>query len=79
MGRVNVSRRRTSKNKQYKKSHKTDNNSRYIDQVQDDLKKEASSGKKLEFELDEDLPGLGQHYCTPCARHFCDDKTLGKL
>ena len=27
--------------------------------------------------MDEDLPGCGQFYCTPCARHFSDEKTYG--
>jgi len=76
MGRVRVSRRKTSKNKQYKKSHKTDNRARDVDQVQDDLKKEMDSGTKMHFDIDDDLPGLGQFYCTPCARHFADQTTL---
>src|SRR5688500_2647782 len=76
MGRVRNSRRRTSKNKVYKKSHATCNRSRDIDQIQDDLAKEKEVGAKVEFEIDEDLPGLGQHYCTPCGRHFHDKDTL---
>ncbi|KAI8891126.1 hypothetical protein K501DRAFT_289744 [Backusella circina FSU 941] len=24
-------------------------------------------------EIDTDLPGLGQHYCVECARHFISD------
>ena len=68
--------RRTKKNLQYKKSHKTARNGKYIDQIQDDLKKEKQLGKKLDFEYDDDLPGLGQYYCTPCARHFTDELTL---
>jgi len=39
------------------------------------LKKEKSTGLKMAFEYDEDLPGLGQFYCTPCGRHFTDAKT----
>tara|TARA_A100001035_G_C27323873_1_gene295280 strand:- start:102 stop:494 length:393 start_codon:yes stop_codon:yes gene_type:complete len=68
--------RRTKKNLQYKKSHKTARNGKYIDEIQDELRKEKELGKKLEFKIDEDLPGLGQHYCTPCARHFTDEQTL---
>jgi bud site selection protein 20 len=26
--------------------------------------------------MDETLPGLGQHYCVPCARYFVDIKAL---
>lgn len=75
MGRQRTSRRRTSKNKQYKKAADTKNRSRDIDQIQDDLKVEAVLGKTL-LEIDEDLPGLGQFYCTPCARYFHDETTL---
>ena len=76
MGRVRNSRRRTSKNKQFKKHHDTKRRRRDIDQIQDDVRKEEEEGKKLEFEHDEDLPGMGQHYCVPCARHFVDEETL---
>ena len=40
------------------------------------LAKEERDGKKLEFDADDDLPGLGQYYCTPCARHFDNQATL---
>ncbi|KAF1326684.1 Elmo domain-containing protein b, partial [Globisporangium splendens] len=64
-----------SKKKGYKRSHATKNRARDIDQIQDDLKLEQLKGKPMEFEKDEDLPGLGQFYCTPCARHFIDAVT----
>lgn len=76
MGRVAHSRRKTKHKLQYKKSHKTANRSRDTDQKQDDLEMEAESGEKKHFEEDEDLAGLGQFYCTPCARHFMDESTL---
>ena len=72
MGRVRNSRRRTTKNKSYKKSHCTARRARDVDQIQDDLKKPAG----LTFENSDDLPGLGQHYCIECARHFADKDTL---
>ena len=31
---------------------------------------------RMTFDPDDDLPGLGQHYCVYCARHFHDDATL---
>ncbi len=37
---------------------------------------ESVVGKKVEFELDDDLPGLGQYYCPPCARHFINADSL---
>ncbi|KAF0682472.1 Aste57867_25424 [Aphanomyces stellatus] len=58
------------KKKGYKRAHATCNRSRDIDQIQDDLKKEQELGQKMTFDMDEDLPGLGQYYCTPCGRHF---------
>ncbi|GAB9466452.1 Elmo domain-containing protein b [Globisporangium polare] len=64
-----------SKKKGYKRSHATKSRSRDIDQIQDDLKVEKLKGVPMNFEKDEDLPGLGQFYCTPCGRHFIDAKT----
>ena len=78
MGRVRNSRRRTSKNKEYKKHHDTKKRRRDIDQVQDDLALEVETGAKKAFEVDDDLPGLGQFYCTQCARHFSDEFTLAE-
>lgn len=77
MGRVRNKRTRATKNKAYKKSHDTKRRPRDVDQVQDDLLKlEKEQKSKLEFELDDDLPGLGQFYCVTCARHFADQLTL---
>ena len=47
-----------------------------MDQIQDDLAKVLEKGEDMKFEIDEDLPGLGQHYCTSCAKHFSDQATL---
>jgi hypothetical protein len=76
MGRVPGSKNNAKKKKVYKKAVKTWCRPRDLDQVQDDLAKEERDGKKLAFELDDDLPGLGQYYCTPCARHFDNQVTL---
>lgn len=46
-----------------------------VDQIQDELMKEEEEGEQMKFELDDDLPGQGQFYCTPCARHFTDQQT----
>lgn len=46
-----------------------------VDQIQDELMEEEKKGEEMVFEIDDDLPGQGQFYCTPCARHFTDDKT----
>jgi hypothetical protein len=76
MGRVRTSSRRTAKKKIYKKSICTARRPRDIDQIQDDLEQEQKEGSKLTFEVSDDLPGLGQYYCTQCARHFIDETTL---
>ena len=72
MGRVPGSRNNTKKNKQFKKGSKTWCRARDIDQIQDDLEKAKTTGKDMCFEVDDDLPGLGQFYCIHCARHFSD-------
>jgi hypothetical protein len=68
-------RKRATKNKQYKKCNDTKRRKRDTDQKQDDLIKEKELGK-LSFEHDDDLPGMGQFYCTPCGRHFVNQVTL---
>ena len=76
MGRVRNNRRKNSKKKEYKKAFKTDNRARDVDQIQEDLIKEKERGEKMAFAADDDLPGLGQFYCTPCGRHFFDEASL---
>lgn len=36
---------------------------------------EEKKKEETKFEIDDDLPGQGQFYCTPCARHFIDEQT----
>ena len=43
---------------------------RDLDQVWDDMQKPEETMKKRTEKLDEDLPGLGQFYCLPCAKYF---------
>ena len=76
MGRIPGSKNNAKKKKVYKKAAQTWCRARDIDQVQDDLKKEEVTKKKMEFEADDDLAGMGMFYCTPCARHFIDQETL---
>ena len=76
MGRVPGSKNNAKKKKVYKKAHQTWCRPRDVDQVQDDLKREQREGKKMQFDADDDLPGLGQYYCTPCARHFMNQTIL---
>ena len=76
MGRYRNARTRTTKNKDSKKGCKTHCRSRDIDQIQDDMEKVVETKAPKEFELDEDLPGMGQHYCLTCGRHFANEITL---
>lgn len=76
MTRTRNHRARCTKNKQYRKGHGTKRRRRDVDQIQDDLKKEELQGKALAFEYDEDTPGSGQFYCTPCGKHFINQHAL---
>ena len=76
MGRYRNARTRTTKNKEGKKHHDTKRRRRDIDQIQDELEKAAETGVAKTFEPDDDLPGMGQHYCPECARHFDNALTL---
>ena len=76
MGRVRTSRRKTKKDKSYKKQFVLGVGQEYrrdIDQIQDDMK---DPSRVAITELDDDLPGMGQHYCLTCAKHFADESTL---
>lgn len=73
-GKTSKKPRSTAKVKKYKKRHQTSRRLRDIDQIQDDLKREQLLGKKMHFKEDDDLPGMGQFYCTPCARHFINEE-----
>ncbi|WBW73330.1 zinc finger ribosome biogenesis protein Bud20 [Schizosaccharomyces osmophilus] len=46
---------------------------RDLDQIHQDLVEPEKHEKKP---LDPDLPGLGQHYCVECARHFATDEAM---
>jgi bud site selection protein 20 len=76
MTRTRNKRSRTPSKKCYKKQHDTKRRRRDIDQIQDDIEKAKLIGAPMTFEADDDLPGLGQFYCTPCGRHFADQVTL---
>ncbi|KAK4050251.1 hypothetical protein OIV83_003572 [Microbotryomycetes sp. JL201] len=57
---------------------KTKRYRRDLDQIHDDVKDKGK--QKLDFDLErkdiEDLPGLAQHGCIPCARYFADEAAL---
>merc|ERR1712014_320923 len=51
--------------------------SKDIDQVHDDLK-HAHKFNPGELPQNEDLPGMGQFYCIPCARFFTSAEVKAK-
>ena len=69
MGRHHRKRSHADK-KKIRKSHDTKRRTRDHDQVHQDLIDPPPQP------LDDDLPGRGQFYCIPCARHFIDQRAL---
>ena len=63
------------KHKQIKKANlKTKRYRRDVDQVVLEDMIEENAQKLLNQDMDEYKPGLGQHYCLPCARYFVSDQ-----
>ncbi|KAJ2083474.1 hypothetical protein H4R24_000747 [Coemansia sp. RSA 988] len=62
-------------NKELHNKYKTKRRTKDLDQVQHDLKP-GNKERMLSIPLDEDLPGLGQHYCIECARYYIDEMAL---
>jgi len=75
MGKPQRRRGNTSRNKHLHKKLKVKRHTRDIDQVFEDIQP-GKVEKYDEMEIDEDLPGLGQHYCVTCAKYFVDGNTL---
>ncbi|PHZ13830.1 uncharacterized protein RHIMIDRAFT_250030 [Rhizopus microsporus ATCC 52813] len=74
MGRLRRKRTHHSIRDNYRKQ-RTRAYTRDLDQIHDDLKPDNYEKMKHQ-EVDTDLPGLGQHYCVECARHFISDSHL---
>ncbi|KAI9477434.1 hypothetical protein LPJ78_001640 [Coemansia sp. RSA 989] len=62
-------------NKELHNRYKLKRRTKDLDQIQEDLKPE-NKHRLLTLPVDEDLPGLGQHYCVECAKHYIDDAAL---
>ncbi|CAL8091757.1 unnamed protein product [Calicophoron daubneyi] len=61
------------RNSRYKVKRRT----RDIDQVWNDVKEENIQKRVAEAtKPDEDLPGLGQHFCITCSKYFIDQRTM---
>jgi bud site selection protein 20 len=75
MGQCQRRRGNTSRNKQYQRIRKTKRRTKDMDEIITDLKPENII--KLQNQpIDEDLPGLGQHYCVFCSRYFINKNSL---
>ena len=78
---VGVSSRRrggSSKNRQYRRARRTKRSAIVPDLdmiVLKDMQPEETK-KLMNQKSDEDKPGLAQHYCVPCARHFISDPAM---
>ncbi|KAL5961875.1 hypothetical protein TSMEX_010188 [Taenia solium] len=50
---------------------------RDLDQIHEDLKPENVSKRlRMATEIDAEKPALGQHYCLPCDKYFCNRLAL---
>ena len=64
-----------AKHKEYGKIRRTRVKTRDIDQILEDM--QPQNIVKLQKQpLDENLPGLGQHYCVSCAKYFVEENSL---
>ncbi|KAJ2492039.1 hypothetical protein IWW37_001753 [Coemansia sp. RSA 2050] len=64
-------------NKELHQRYKSKRRTKDLDQIQEDLKPENRQ-RLLNMAEDEDLPGLGQHYCVECSRYYIDERALGE-
>merc|ERR1712224_731816 len=77
MGKPQRRRGNTARNKHLHKRLKTKRYTRDIDQVFEDVQP-GNIEKFDNLAIDEDLPGLGQHYCVSCSKYFVDHKRMVK-
>jgi len=69
MGKPQGRKKNRAKDKGHRRIVKAKNNGRYNDQIYEDLQPH-NAAKLAARDADEDLPGLGLHYCVTCAKHF---------
>jgi len=65
-----------SKVKKYKKKTWLCRRAKDTDQIQDEIEKANETGKPINFQYDDELPGGGQFYCVETGKHFTDAKAL---
>jgi len=65
--------------KSLKRSFRTSARTKDLDQRYEELQKTAVDEQSPKgAEVDPELPGMGQHYCIHCARHFINEHSLTK-
>ncbi|CDW77476.1 UNKNOWN [Stylonychia lemnae] len=67
-----------AKHKEVKKARRTRHYKRDLDQIVFEDLIESNAAKLLNQEFNEDLPGLGQHYCLTCARYLINEKAMAE-
>jgi bud site selection protein 20 len=65
-----------AKNKSLYRAKRTRNYKRDLDQIVYEDLVPAVSEKLLHQPVQEEMPGLGQHYCVTCARYFISDQAI---
>lgn len=75
MGKPQGRKKTRAKDKTHRRIVKNKAYTRHNDQIFEDLKPENTE-KLVNQPVDEDLPGLGQFYCVPCAKHFCNQRGI---
>ena len=65
-----------SKIKKYKKKTWLCRRAKDTDQIQDEIEKSKETGKPIQFQYDDELPGGGQFYCVETGKHFTDATAL---
>jgi len=65
-----------AQNKALYKAKRTRNYKRDNDQIVYEDMLPENTFKLLNQPLQEEMPGLGQHYCIPCARYFITEQAI---
>ncbi|ORY07462.1 hypothetical protein K493DRAFT_273488 [Basidiobolus meristosporus CBS 931.73] len=60
------------------RKYRTRRRTKDLDQIHEDLKTENTEKLLATQKGDADLPGLGEHYCIQCSRHFISGSALSE-
>ncbi|KAJ1977036.1 hypothetical protein H4R34_003746 [Dimargaris verticillata] len=72
---MSLTKKKKSGGQRLTRAYRTKRRTRDLDQIFEDLQPVNLTKLVMPTE-DPDLPGLGQHYCIECSRHFIDAHTL---